>query len=146
MPVCGSCGKSWPKDTKVCPGDGTALSPAPGNENPSSQFAPTVPTGIPRVSSASGSVPVIKTDPPMISLSPPKPSGQSGAAPEPVPTSRELEAGMMVGEYKIEQQIGEGGMAVVYSAIHPLIGKKAAIKVISHSLSTDAEAIKRFRQ
>jgi serine/threonine-protein kinase len=52
----------------------------------------------------------------------------------------------MVGEYKIEARIGEGGMATVYSAVHPLIGKKAAVKVMSRPLSNDQDAIKRFRQ
>ncbi|MCK8499753.1 serine/threonine-protein kinase [Myxococcus fulvus] len=35
-----------------------------------------------------------------------------------------------VGEYVIEERIGSGGMGVVYRAMHPLIGKQVAIKVL----------------
>ena len=55
-----------------------------------------------------------------------------------------LEPGTIVGEYRVEGKLGEGGMAVVYSAVHPLIGKKAAIKVMSPILSADAGAVARF--
>ena len=55
-----------------------------------------------------------------------------------------LEPGTIVGEYRIEQKLGDGGMASVYGATHPLIGKKAAIKVMSPTLSADAAAVARF--
>src|SRR5215470_16390835 len=77
------------------------------------------------------------TDPPVVTV------GSAVAAPA---QGGDLVPGTMIGEYKIEQKIGQGGMAVVYSAVHPVIGKKAAIKVISHQLSTDTQAIQRFRQ
>ena len=35
----------------------------------------------------------------------------------------------MLGDYRVEAQIGEGGMGVVYAAVNPLIGKRAAVKV-----------------
>jgi serine/threonine protein kinase len=34
----------------------------------------------------------------------------------------------LVGEYQIVDRIAEGGMGTVYSAVHPIIGKKVAIK------------------
>ena len=55
-----------------------------------------------------------------------------------------LQPGTVVGEYVIERKLGDGGMATVYGATHPLIGKKAAIKVMSPSLSADASAVARF--
>src|SRR5688572_24854569 len=55
-----------------------------------------------------------------------------------------LEIGSVVGEYKIEQLVGEGGMGQVYGAIHPVIGKRAAIKVLRGELCADPEAIDRF--
>jgi serine/threonine-protein kinase len=55
-----------------------------------------------------------------------------------------LEPGTIVGEYRVESKLGEGGMASVFGAIHPLIGKKAAIKVMSPSLSLDRAAEARF--
>ena len=53
------------------------------------------------------------------------------------PDDAYLEAGTVVGEYRIEAQIGEGGMGVVYAAVHPLIGKRAAIKVLKAELCAD---------
>ncbi|RKH17311.1 serine/threonine protein kinase [Corallococcus sp. CA047B] len=38
--------------------------------------------------------------------------------------------GTQVGEFVIQERIGAGGMGVVYRAVHPLIGKQAAIKVM----------------
>ncbi len=58
----------------------------------------------------------------------------------------ELPEGTVVGEYRIDKKIGEGGMGVVYAATHPMIGKRAAIKVISASLGTNAVVVERFVQ
>src|SRR5213075_3104078 len=57
-----------------------------------------------------------------------------------------LHPGTIVGEYTIERKIGEGGMGSVYLATHPLIGKRAAIKVISRTLSSDRTSVQRFVQ
>jgi serine/threonine protein kinase len=58
----------------------------------------------------------------------------------------ELPRGTVVGEYRIDDKIGEGGMGIVYSATHPMIGKRAAIKVISAELGTDPVLVQRFVQ
>jgi serine/threonine protein kinase len=55
-----------------------------------------------------------------------------------------LAPGTMVGEYRVEHKLGEGGMATVYAAVHPVIGKQAAIKVMSPRLKADAGAVSRF--
>lgn len=47
----------------------------------------------------------------------------------------EIVPGAMVGEYKIEAKIGEGGFGSVYRAVHPLIGKPVAIKPLSRAYS-----------
>ena len=44
----------------------------------------------------------------------------------------------MVGDYRIDHTIGIGGMAAVYQATQPLIGKRVAIKVLHSSKSTSA--------
>jgi serine/threonine-protein kinase len=62
------------------------------------------------------------------------------------PMTGDLLPGAMVGEYRVDKKIGEGGMGSVYSATHPMIGKRAAIKVISTALGTDASAVARFVQ
>ena len=48
------------------------------------------------------------------------------------------------GDYELLEKIGEGGMGVVYAATHPMIGKRAAIKVISAALGSDASCVGRF--
>ncbi len=55
-----------------------------------------------------------------------------------------FDAGTKVGDYVVVGTLGEGGMATVYAALHPIIGKKAAIKVMNQETSTDCEAIERF--
>jgi serine/threonine-protein kinase len=58
--------------------------------------------------------------------------------------AEDIEPGAMVGEYRIEGKIGVGGMGVVYGARHPVIGKRAAIKVLNRKYSSDFEAVERF--
>jgi serine/threonine-protein kinase len=55
-----------------------------------------------------------------------------------------LAPGTMVGEYRVDHKLGEGGMATVYAAVHPVIGKQAAIKVMSPRLKADTGAVSRF--
>jgi serine/threonine protein kinase len=55
-----------------------------------------------------------------------------------------LSTGTKVGEYQILERIGEGGMGTVYSAVHPIIGKKVAIKVLAGRLAKNKNAIRRF--
>ena len=66
-------------------------------------------------------------------------------AEEAVPAT-DLPPGAMVGEYRVTGLIGEGGMGKVYAGIHPLIGRKVAIKVISRALSRSDEGTARFLQ
>ena len=79
--------------------------------------------------------------------------GGSGATKPPtdssmmrVTASRELVAGDMVGDYRIEGLLGEGGMGQVYAAVHPVIGKKAAVKVLRAEMCTQIEIVERFVQ
>ncbi len=55
-----------------------------------------------------------------------------------------LEPGTNVGGYVIEGELGSGGMGVVYAATHPVIGKRAAIKVLKPELSGNPAAVERF--
>jgi serine/threonine-protein kinase len=54
--------------------------------------------------------------------------------------------GVDVGGYVIDGQLGRGGMGVVFSATHPVIGKRAAIKVLKPSLSNNPATVERFVQ
>jgi eukaryotic-like serine/threonine-protein kinase len=71
-------------------------------------------------------------------------AGESDEAFVPLPLATDLPTGTVVGEYEIECKLGDGGMATVYGATHPLIGKKAAIKVMNPALSLDAGLVERF--
>jgi eukaryotic-like serine/threonine-protein kinase len=57
---------------------------------------------------------------------------------------KDLSPGQMVGEYQIEGKLGEGGFGAVFRAVHPLIGKAAAIKVLNRQFSSDPQMISRF--
>ena len=69
----------------------------------------------------------------------------SEATPEDItPPETELDAGMRIGEYEIEAKIGQGGFGTVYRAVHPVIGKVVAIKVLARKFSADPEMVSRF--
>ena len=57
-----------------------------------------------------------------------------------------LGVGVALGDYVIDGELGRGGMGVVYSATHPVIGKRAAIKVLKPSLSDNPATVERFIQ
>src|SRR5437870_4357565 len=52
--------------------------------------------------------------------------------------------GETVGSYKIVSKLGEGGMCIVYLAEHPLIERKAAVKVLLPQYSANPSIVTRF--
>jgi serine/threonine-protein kinase len=50
------------------------------------------------------------------------------------------------GRYRVIDQLGEGGMGVVYTAEHVEIEKKVALKVLRDDFSKRPEVVERFRQ
>jgi serine/threonine protein kinase/HAMP domain-containing protein len=58
--------------------------------------------------------------------------------------SEVLLPGSMVGEYAVERPLASGGMGEVYAVKHPVIGKRAAVKVLKRSLCGHEEVIRRF--
>ncbi len=63
-----------------------------------------------------------------------------------IPTALDpdLEAGQLIGEYQVESKLGQGGFGTVFKAVHPLIGKVVAIKVLARKFSVDPEMVSRF--
>ncbi len=55
-----------------------------------------------------------------------------------------ISPGLQVGEYRIEEKIGAGGMGTVYRAAGPAPGKKVAIKILAGGLARNTNAIRRF--
>ena len=52
--------------------------------------------------------------------------------------------GRVVGHYRITQELDVGGMGAVYRAVHELMGKQAAVKLLRPELSSDPEMVRRF--
>ena len=81
-----------------------------------------------------------------------RPSSPETFAPDAVTAPQEqpasigaaLAPGTMVGEYRIERELGRGGMGVVYGGRQPVIGKRVAIKVLAAQLSHDPALVRRF--
>src|SRR5580704_14014674 len=61
---------------------------------------------------------------------------------EPTGELLDVRAGTVIGEYIVDGELGHGGMGVVYAATHPVIGKRAAIKVLKSS--GNPAAVERF--
>ena len=62
----------------------------------------------------------------------------------PVVLDAPLAPGHRVGEYAVEATLGAGAFGTVYRAVHPLIGKTVAIKVLSLRCSADPAIVARF--
>jgi eukaryotic-like serine/threonine-protein kinase len=52
--------------------------------------------------------------------------------------------GRTIGNYIVRHKIGEGGMGSVYSAEHPTIGKRVALKVLHAEFTSQPEVVSRF--
>ncbi|MCC6521038.1 MAG: serine/threonine protein kinase [Polyangiaceae bacterium] len=57
---------------------------------------------------------------------------------------REVAPGDRIGDYRVEAKIGEGTFGKVYRVVQPVIGKRAAIKVLNPEYCTNPEWVGRF--
>jgi serine/threonine protein kinase len=55
-----------------------------------------------------------------------------------------LSAGSVFGNYRIEREIGRGGMGIVYEAVHVLLEKRVALKVLPVRTLAGPEHLERF--
>ncbi len=66
--------------------------------------------------------------------------------PDSGPSNDALIGAIVDGRYRVEQQIGEGGMGVVYRATHVSLNKSLALKVLRGEMAKDPEVVQRFIQ
>jgi hypothetical protein len=52
--------------------------------------------------------------------------------------------GTTIGNYEVQRLVGEGGMGKVYLAVHPGIGRQAAVKVLAPGDAEDPQIVSRF--
>ena len=50
----------------------------------------------------------------------------------------------VIGPYRVIRQLGEGGMGVVYEAVHEVIQRRVAIKVLHPEAGRSTDTINRF--
>jgi serine/threonine-protein kinase len=70
-------------------------------------------------------VPVSECDPELVSEPPPVPAAALRKRRRPAT----LAAGMRIGAWRVERELGRGGMATVYAVVHRRFGKRAALKL-----------------
>ncbi|MBF0180583.1 MAG: protein kinase [Magnetococcales bacterium] len=54
------------------------------------------------------------------------------------------ENGLIIGNYRIVDKIGQGQTSAVYAGVHPNLDRKVAIKMLFHSLAMDGGFVDRF--
>ena len=59
-------------------------------------------------------------------------------------TRKQVESARQFGQYQLKEQIGQGGMGVVYRAEHRMLKRPAAIKLIRSESAFNEDAIQRF--
>jgi serine/threonine protein kinase len=59
---------------------------------------------------------------------------------------RVLEIGSTIGDYRLDERIGRGGMGVVYRATQLSLGRPVALKLIAPDLAQEAEFRVRFKR
>src|ERR1041385_2824035 len=52
----------------------------------------------------------------------------------------------VIGNYKIEQKLGEGGMGTVYKAVDTMLDRVVAIKALRREFASEASTVERFRK
>ena len=53
--------------------------------------------------------------------------------------------GKVIGNYKIVEKIGEGGMGAVYRGLDTMLEREVAIKMLKPELASQPEVLERFR-
>jgi serine/threonine protein kinase len=125
-----------PPGVTVCPRDGaSAITDNPFSDEPTMRRDP----GAPR---ANGKAPVAVPPPPVTEAASMEveddPSEEEGSWEATV--RRDVLVGKQIGDFVVKRRIGAGGMGIVYEGEHPIIGRKAAIKILRPEYSEGSGA------
>ena len=140
MKRCPACGTTYPVDARFCPRDGSRLVAAPNITRPgagggAAPGTPGAPGGKADAPATLGTnTPPRPTEPPL------RPARKTPLTPA------NLVGQILDGRYRMIRKVGEGGMSFVYLAQDVATQERFAIKVLSPSLSEDANAMARLRR
>ncbi|HLU65150.1 MAG TPA: serine/threonine-protein kinase [Kofleriaceae bacterium] len=141
MASCGHCGRNWPADYLSCPADGSPLG------RTAEDLARTVKTVLLQGSRAGGpAAPAAGAAPePGQEQEPETAPDRAGRAAQPRRGEPfVVRPGVQIGEYVVEERVARGGMGTIYAARHPVLGRRAAIKVVHSELAHRADLLERL--
>jgi serine/threonine protein kinase len=81
-----------------------------------------------------------------LALTPTRPAARAPHSPEAGPAPAILQPGNRLGQYRLLERLGQGGMAVVFKAVHILLRRVVALKILPAEHLGDKRAVARFRQ
>ncbi len=125
--ICPECRRTYDDTKRFCPEDGTRLVPSDGGEIDDEADMVTMVGDEVRIPSREGGAPEETTVRVVVHYRTPEP-------------------GDRIGDYQVVSQIGAGGMADVFHAVHVFTGKPVAIKLLNPRVPAQAEAVGRFVQ
>jgi len=143
---CPACGLAVPFGTAICPEDGTPLLVEENGRSVRSGLRPALPgqavtlPGAPAGLRPADMPTPVGTPRPGVEAEPPP----LAAAPKVKTVLRDPLIGVMLGEYKVEERVGLGGMGLVYRGVQPLIRKSVAIKVLRPEICDSASHVERL--
>jgi serine/threonine protein kinase len=120
--------------------------PIPRQTGTATAARPATPTPAP---AAAGTTPPLPTPAPTTALPTAAiqtPAPQVGTGPVYVPPADPLLGQTLAGRYLIHKKLGEGGMGAVYLAMHTLLEKQVALKVLHGEFARKPDLVERFMQ
>lgn len=61
-------------------------------------------------------------------------------------SNSKLDSERMIGKYRVNEKIEQGGASIVYKGVHNVLNMPVAIKMLRHELSMESDFIERFRE